>query len=237
MKKFINQLFKENSFDNIQIENPYKEEAFFFGNYSEKATNFYLVIFLDDIEDNFLYERVPKYFEAIKSIKVGYDERIDKNLSMIVCYMEKDDDDLERRNKLYFDIEEDPYYFKKYLISYSELEVNKLNKEFDNKNNLTEFINNIVINSDYFREFKTEQISNNSILYKICSKMMIKIPIINLNYRKDELENLSNKIKGIMENKELNELREIVLNSESTQDDKLLEIILNLGELEVTKNE
>lgn len=237
MKNLVKQLFKENNFDNIQIDNPYDEEVCFFGNYSVEATNFYLVIFLDDMDENFLYERVPRYFEAIKKIKAGYDERIDKNLSMIVCYFEKNDDSPERRNKRCFDIEEDPYYFKKYLIAYSELEVDELNKEFDNKNNLTEFINNIIINSDYFQEFKNEEISNNSTLYKICSKMMIKIPIISLDYRKDELENLSNKINGIMEKQELNELRSVVLNSESILDDNLLEQILNLCEVEVPENE
>lgn len=237
MNNLIKQLFKENNFDNIQIDNPYDEEVYFFGNYSKKATNFYLVIFLNDIDENFLYKRVPKYFEAIKKLEVGYDERMDKNLSMIVCYHENNNDNPEKRNKLYFDIEEDPYYFKKYLISYSDIEVNELNKKFNSKNNLTEFINNIIVNSDYFKEFKNEKNSNNSILYKICSKMMIKIPIVSLDYRKDELENLSNKIDGIMQNQELNDLRNIVLNAEAIPEESLLEQIIKLCEIEVSENE
>lgn len=237
MKELINKVFEENNFNNIEINNPYSEEVNFFGNYSKNATNFYLVLFLDEIENDFLFEKVPRYFEEIKKMKTGYDERIDKNLSMIVCYKETKNDSFEKRNKLFFDIEEDPYYFKKYLLSYNDMEVNVVNKEFYQGNKLTDFINSVVINSKYFEEFKTEQDSDHSNLYKICSKMMIKIPVINLEYKKDELENLSYKINEMMEDEELNDLRKTILNTDFIDEEEVLENILKHVELEVEEDE
>ncbi|MER2175331.1 MAG: ABC-three component system middle component 1 [Carnobacterium sp.] len=237
MKSFIAKLFKENGFKEIEIENIHKDDITFFGNYSNNLTNFYLVLYIDKIEENFLTERVPNYFSAIKTIKEGYDERIDKNLSMIVCYRESVKEDITKQNKIYFDIEEDPYYFKKYLLSYSDMEEEKLLELFYEEDSTTELINNVVTNTEYFEKFKSEVVTDSSILYKICSKMMIKIPFINLNYIKDELENLSDKISTIMDEKDLDEFRNMILSNEFTGDDEMLKKILEFKGLEANEDE
>lgn len=237
MKSFIAKLFKENGFKEIEIENTHKDDITFFGNYSNNLTNFYLLLYVDKIEENFLTERVPNYFSAIKTIKEGYDERIDKNLSMIVCYRESVEEDITKQNKIYFDIEEDPYYFKKYLLSYSDMEEEKLLELLYEEDSTTELINNVVTNTEYFEKFKSEVVTDSSILYKICSKMMIKIPFINLNYIKDELENLSDKISTIMDEKDLDEFRNMILSNEFTGDDEILKKILEFKGLEANEDE
>lgn len=237
MKSFIAKLFKENGFKEIEIENTHKDDITFFGNYSNNLTNFYLLLYVDKIEENFLTERVPNYFSAIKTIKEGYDERIDKNLSMIVCYRESVEEDITKQNKIYFDIEEDPYYFKKYLLSYSDMEEEKLLELLYEEDSTTELINNVVTNTEYFAKFKSEVVTDSSVLYKICSKMMIKIPFINLNYIKDELENLSDKISTIMDEKDLDEFRNMIISNELTGDDEMLKKILEFKGLEANEDE
>lgn len=237
MKSFIAKLFKENGFKEIEIENTHKDDITFFGNYSNNLTNFYLLLYVDKIEENFLTERVPNYFSAIKTIKEGYDERIDKNLSMIVCYRESVEEDITKQNKIYFDIEENPYYFKKYLLSYSDMEEEKLLELLYEEDSTTELINNVVTNTEYFAKFKSEVVTDSSVLYKICSKMMIKIPFINLNYIKDELENLSDKISTIMDEKDLDEFRNMIISNELTGDDEMLKKILEFKGLEANEDE
>lgn len=85
MKEVIDKIFVNNDFENISITNPFSDEISFWGNYSKKATNFYLIVYVNEITEDFIVKRVSEYFNAIKTIERGYDERMDKNLSMLIC--------------------------------------------------------------------------------------------------------------------------------------------------------
>ncbi|HFI0737766.1 TPA: hypothetical protein ACGO6E_002095, partial [Streptococcus suis] len=85
MKEVIDKIFSNNGFENISIVNPFSDEISFWGNYSKTATNFYLIVYVNEITEDFIAKRVSEYFNTIKTIERGYDERIDKNLSMLIC--------------------------------------------------------------------------------------------------------------------------------------------------------
>lgn len=92
---------------------------FHFGGITLKATNFYLIVYTDEINTEFISKRVPEYFNAIKTIEKGYDERIDKNLSMLICLRNNTTSIIEHKN--IFEIEEDPYFFKNIYLSIIEI--------------------------------------------------------------------------------------------------------------------
>ncbi|WOA41090.1 ABC-three component system middle component 1 [Enterococcus faecalis] len=119
MNEVIDKIFSNNGFENIPIPNPFSDEISFWGNYSKTATNFYLIVYMNEITEDFITKQVSEYFNIIKTIERGYDERIDKNLSMLICLKNNHIESLSKYKKI-FEIEEDPYFFKKYLLSYNE---------------------------------------------------------------------------------------------------------------------
>ncbi|WP_284868536.1 hypothetical protein [Enterococcus faecalis] len=53
MKEVIDAIFLNNGFKKIPIVNPFSDTVSFWGNYSKKATNFYLIINCQIKLDNF----------------------------------------------------------------------------------------------------------------------------------------------------------------------------------------
>ncbi|MEH7460485.1 ABC-three component system middle component 1, partial [Bacillus sp. JJ1127] len=113
MKEIIKNIFIDNKFDIISL-NQY-ENTFLAANYREECINFYLVVFLENIPTDFLENQVSELYYTIKGLEKGYDERMDKNLSMLICLHNKQDLEDKQLMKSVFDVEEDPYFFKKYV--------------------------------------------------------------------------------------------------------------------------
>ena len=121
MKEILRKIFTDNHFISVKLSNPVqKRDLDFWACYKENAINFYLVLLMEEEElaINSVINDVSTYFDAIKSLETGYDERMDKNLSMLVCLKVKD----SAVSKIYedvFEIEEDPYFFNKYVLLYN----------------------------------------------------------------------------------------------------------------------
>ncbi|EGO5182356.1 hypothetical protein H0S21_002297, partial [Enterococcus faecalis] len=104
MNEVIDKIFSNNGFENIPIPNPFSDEISFWGNYSKTATNFYLIVYMNEITEDFITKQVSEYFNIIKTIERGYDERIDKNLSMLICLKNNHIESLSKYKKI-FEIE------------------------------------------------------------------------------------------------------------------------------------
>ena len=93
MKEILRKIFTDNHFISVKLSNPVqKRDLDFWACYKENAINFYLVLLMEEEElaINSVINDVSTYFDAIKSLETGYDERMDKNLSMLVCLKVKD---------------------------------------------------------------------------------------------------------------------------------------------------
>lgn len=206
MKNIVHRIFKDNGFTNLEIENPVEASQIeFWANYSEEAINFYLVLFSDEeIKESFLSNEVPAYFNAIKQLKVGYDERMDKNLSLIV-FVKTDNNEIQKNSEKIFEIEEDPYFFKKYVVTYHEDNYIKLKNRFDTSHESSnEILNKVINDSTMFLDYKTNENNSDEIsLYEICVKLMVKIPFIKLEKRIEKIENLNEKINEELSEKSL----------------------------------
>lgn len=226
MRSIIQRIFKDNGFEILRLKNDFEEnQSEFFANYSDNAINFYLIVYLDYIKKDFLSEQVPSYFNAVKEIESGYDERMDKNLSMLVCINSNKTNE-KNLSEIIFEIEEDPYFFKKYVITYDERHLIGLKSQFDAiDKNSNILLNEIVNDTEGFLNYKRAENNNESALYEICSKLMIKIPFLKLEKRVETIEDLSKKISKKLKSKGILEFNNSLLGF-SENDEKLVENIL-----------
>lgn len=228
MKSIIQKIFNDNGFSNIRLENPVEESQIeFWANYNDNSVNFYLVLFSNNIKEDFLSNEVPAYFNAIKQLDAGYDERMDKNLSMIVCIKVNNDEKGTNPGEI-FEIEEDPYFFKKYVITYNENNSAELKSHFDMVNeNSNVILNKIINNSAMFLSYKMNENSNSAKLYELCTKLMIKIPFMKLEKRLEEIENLSEEISEELLEKSLVTFRDTLLKFNENEE-RIIENILSI---------
>lgn len=104
---------------------------------------------------------------------------MDKNTSLIYCV--KRDINSGKLDKLKVNIEDDPFYFKKYVFAYSEAqadEFKKLCKQY--AQTASELIQTYILAPENFNAFKKN--SDNEKIYKLVSELLIKIPIIPINF-------------------------------------------------------
>lgn len=104
---------------------------------------------------------------------------MDKNTSLIYCV--KRDINSDKLDKLKVNIEDDPFYFKKYVFAYNEAqadEFKKLCKQY--AKTASELIQTYILEPRNFNAFKKN--SDNEKIYKLVSELLIKIPIIPINF-------------------------------------------------------
>ncbi|MGE6489192.1 ABC-three component system middle component 1 [Paenisporosarcina sp. NPDC076898] len=229
MKNILRSIFLDNNFIVQNFADLIEEEAFFASNYQNDSVNFYLVVFLTEISEDFLINKVPDYYNKIKSLDEGYDERIDKNLSMLVC-LKQSDRSKDKIMDLIFEIEEDPYYFKKYVISYSQKELENLSSLFNEEEKSSNMIlNDIVNNSSLFSKFKNSNEGSEAELYDISSKLLIKVPFIRFQRNDKQLDDLALNLKTKLESEKLHHLSKYVLTLDEESDECVNRILEMVG--------
>ncbi|NRG29990.1 hypothetical protein HRF69_23125 [Bacillus circulans] len=229
MNKIIRQIFYDNGFSNIELETPFEGNLVdFWVNNSKYAVNYYLVLYVDDIKEDFLSNKVPIYFNSIKKLENGYDEKMDKNLSMIVCVNTTNSKTKNITGKI-FEIEEDPYFFKKYVITYNMDSYKQLEKLFGGKESSNNVLNRTINDTNKFLAFKKNEENETTVLYEICTKLMIKIPFLRLEKRLEKMEDLSAVINEELQQKELFTFKDTLLNLDENNE-KISDNILSLIE-------
>lgn len=126
---------------------------------------------------------LPDIAAAFKETQI-YEAEMEKNTSLVIC-VSRDLDSLKLTREA-IAIEDNPYYFKKYLFAYHENDNKKfeqLKKEYGCEQNI-EFIQKYVINSNNFEAFKDNP--ENTETYKMISDLLVKLPIISIGFSKNE---------------------------------------------------
>ena len=121
-------------------------------------------------------------------------------------------------------------YFKKYVFAYNEEQADqfkKLWKQYDYKTG--ELIQTYILNTDNFNKFKKN--NNNEKIYKLVSELLIKIPIIPINFESNgEIKSVSDYMLEIQNcnNRELERLDYIIetLNDSQENIGKLVDEVL-----------
>lgn len=200
MITIINKILSSNGYQVVDIElldnNP---NIFLFSPSSNDNKEEYFVTIQLPTQSNesaeeLLEHKAEELFEAISdSDKV--ERYFIKNCTMLICHNET----LIHKETI-FSIEEDPYTFKKNVITYSETELNDL-KDFLTSNNINEISNSVISdiinnrNGQNFTDFKnTHKTIRN--YYSLFLKIALKLPFIMYTPSKKELINLSLEIEN-----------------------------------------
>lgn len=104
---------------------------------------------------------------------------MDKNTSLIYCV--KRDINSDKLDELKVKIEDDPFYFKKYVFAYSEAQADEFKKLCKQHGQSTgELIQTYILDIENFNKFKKN--GDNEKIYKLVSELLIKIPIIPISF-------------------------------------------------------
>jgi len=218
----------------MEIERINQVENIFASSDDEKTEKFeyYLVLFPDNITSlKLLVDNFSQFFSIVKS-QDKFKREIHKNLSLLICIKTDSLVLTDEARNLIFNIEESPFYFKRYVITYTDLQVDLLssaivmNRLADQ--DLLGFFQNSLNEIDAFRTFKSNPAQETA--YSLLIKLFIKLPF--MNYRvisNQELTHINEEIERELNNKGLKELLETVLTIPTLDEISEEDFLLRLG--------
>lgn len=146
--------------------------------------------FVTDADLMSVLENQGEFYEQCKAITT--DKSLKKNCNLLLLH--KIQDKLTETNRrTLLKIEEDPYHFRKYVLYYTESELNEL-KNLQGEEKLLIYIENNAFDTKIFEQFKNkvEEYSGLALMYRI----LIKMPFLNIESNDpDGLENLEKVIE------------------------------------------
>lgn len=181
--RVILNILKENGFDEYEaLPVDSLKNVIFTYRKNDAKIEFFVIASIDQklfvsIDENKLFSEISK---AIKNTS-SYTAEVDKNTSLVLC-VAKDNKlkSLDALEKKELQTEENPYFFKKYVLSYDEKIVQELFgevlKTYNESSSFTKYIENIVTNPERFRNYKLNLVNNED--YMLLSKIIMKVPII-----------------------------------------------------------
>lgn len=136
-----------------------------------------------------------EFYQQCKELTT--DKALNKNCNLLILHKIQDEFRETSRREL-LKIEEDPYHFRKYVLYYTETELDEL-RNLLGEQKLLPYIRENVVNTETFEKFKNklEKYSGLSLMYRI----FIKLPFLNIesNYS-NGLKNLGKVIGKSIEN-------------------------------------
>ncbi|WP_121604900.1 ABC-three component system middle component 1 [Virgibacillus sp. Bac332] len=202
MYNLIKSIFKEAEFEmNERINFSAINFSFFTRTHNNKF-DFYLVADFKEKEINFdsLNEQLDQCFESIlEEMNVT---GIDKNLSFLLLLETESINYSKERNRYIYNLEEDPYDYKKYVLTYSQNQVTALESYLKEttKASLTTILNNLLQDKTLFSSFKKKKEDSNItedreiLLYDLITKIFIKLPFLSVNLKQESLVSLKHEI-------------------------------------------
>jgi hypothetical protein len=226
-------IFDENGFKISRPTFLTKETGFLASNLDEYKTTYFVVIFVEfPVDIDVFAERQVELFNHIKRLKEEYDRQMDKNMTLILCLKRENLLPDEKVNKLIFELEEDPFHFKKHVLNYTDKQVEKFKNELDSIRT-TDHMYKTVNNKQKFTQYKSNISDESS--YNLVARLFIKLPFMKYIGAEKELENLSEEINRDLSESDLLEVRDHTidmlkaLSAISDEGKKLEYIISTLG--------
>ena len=181
MKELINKIFLYHQFVGQQIDD---------GIFYSKIDNYkyyWFVVCIEKLVGEDIIKSQDKWFEKCKELI--NDKDFDKNVSLLII-TKKDNEDVEKKN--IFLIEEDPYQFKKYVLTYTDDSVIELKKNLSP--NEAESLLDLVVNDKVFEKYKKNYLDYSwlNLLFNIAHKLPFLDIKITIN---QDLKNLFTKSK------------------------------------------
>ncbi len=191
MKELIRNIFKEHSFFYSLIEagDLYKKD-------NDRIKYYWLIVEVDDLSA--VLEKQDEWFDEAKR-KIE-DQNFDKNVSLLIL--------IKRGNAETTDIiriEEDPFQFKKMVLTYTNESLEQL--KIESNGGIYEALRNLIVNEAVFHNYKENygDYSWMNLLYDLASK----IPFLEIDVMPNQsLTDLLTKSDQLLEASELKSLSE-----------------------------
>ncbi|WP_126248005.1 ABC-three component system middle component 1 [Chitinophaga rhizosphaerae] len=220
MENIITQLFIKFGFVTLETDSRIK----FFTNSNSDRSEYYLVLFikkadLSTIDVNLT--EVLTLFESKKALATD----VEKNTSLIICVeFENYAEDCVRYKNRLLQLEEDEFFYRKYVIPYTPNALLGLN----NQNDIVTSIHQIISDEERFDAFNTQIFANE--IYFLAMQLSIKLPFFNLNVaRSDDFISISELLSQKISQGEQQFLSSILKapQLEQNQRDQLLQKVLD----------
>jgi hypothetical protein len=234
MMKLIKQIFLESNFicEDQLIKSPNENyQGFFAKRLSLGKFDFFLVLSVK--EDNLILEEfdtiMSRFLEQILSTQEY--PGVDKNLSMLIIVERNINTSTDEFNNKIYTLEENPYYFKKYVLPYTEEQFTLLKHYINIDKKIIEQLDLIVNNKGWFSLFKAQQTeqyeTHEAKVFDLVSKLYIKLPFLKIQINKEELPNLTKEIEDEISTEDQEVIKKIL--SIKSKDPKWEDILLALG--------
>lgn len=189
-----------------------------------------------DFKEN-IYDDQNNLYDYISSLDNG--NEIKKNTSFIILINLNESSEKDNIQEEILDLEEDRYFFKKYVITYLSAETDSFYNKLKDYDDIISFMEKSLNDTNKFEKYK---ISNEISYYSLILKMYIKIPHLSCGdiFKKEEIINLENsiieEIKNIQD-KESNDMlleyhRKVILLGENDFDGYIERMLSEIKESE-----
>ncbi|WP_368651371.1 ABC-three component system middle component 1 [Lactococcus raffinolactis] len=213
MLEMINGIFEEYSYELKD-----KSEI---GTFFSSADDYFITHEYTDEElgDFFELDKTEKILDKFVEFKKE-NEKIAKNTSLIILVKTDNMKQFyeDNKNKI-MRIEEDEYYFRKYVITYTEKGVESLKNRCTNSKEIFNFLNE----DGKMKKFEEDLYFADN--YFIAMQLMIKLPFVSLNLKQGKFKQIDERINDRLKKEDLKEVNSSVDNFlEKITDEKLTEL-------------
>ncbi|MBE7684118.1 hypothetical protein GUA98_27210 [Paenibacillus sp. P13VS] len=210
MIHFLKDLFIEHKFNVVEPEFLEEKSGFMAVNLDSSKLGFFLVLFEnEDVNFENLNELMNQYFVELKRLPTGYDRRMDKNSTLIICLKRAAFTYNEKLNRSIFEVEEDPYHFRKLVLPYADAELQEFNEHHRAKG-ITKGLYSLLNDKEKFYDFKKHPVESTA--FHLTTRLFIKLPFLQYRGEEEELDNLSMRIDNRLKQLELYSVRNSALN-------------------------
>lgn len=164
-------------------------------------------------------QSVPEVFSNNPSFK--------KNCDLICIYHLNNLSEFKEYEEQIFAIEEDPHFFKKYVLYYSDAEESALKEQSYDKLKVT------IADKELFNEYKEQPLMATH--YSVAAKIFIKLPFLELPFNKRELVPLRLQTEGAVSEASLTKTYKSMQKLGNTNVDDLIKEMIR-DELENIQN-
>jgi hypothetical protein len=163
--------------------------------------------------NDFVNKSAPEVFKV--------DPAFARNTDLIILHQLDHRADFKNIENEVFNIEENPYYFKKYFLYYSEEELSLLANQ--NFNSLAQ----VVIDEKEFAEYRETPLAPS--LYSIAARLFIKVPFIKVPIKEGSLKPIQIYLDEALIEKDVHELYESILSKKSNNEmpDEIIRSLIN----------
>ncbi len=195
MKQFVANIFKQNNF--IVDYELLGEPDSFFAERTDEKFDFFTVVF-ENLESFSVEKMKEKCDELMSNIMKSKSHHLglDKNLSLVVFLETGYSQNKNKLNSLIYDIEEDPYDFRKYVVTYTENQKSCIDNISKQDLLEVEYLRKRILDQQAFAAYKHGDATQLALEYELISKLFIKLPFLNFNVVSTDLHDLSLIIKN-----------------------------------------